>query len=128
MATTHHGNFGTAYLSNRFWTTIAMPQRKVPTCSVLVLETSLTCRRVRDGGRVGRCSRRVRRLRGRRMSVRWVVHLLAGDASVNRMDRDAKVKLARLAAPLRVGAALSFVPWVQANVVDRFRRVGGGGT
>ena len=54
--------------------------------------------------------------------------MLAGDASVNRMDRDAKVKLARLAAPLRVGAALSFVPWVQANVVDRFRRVGGGGT
>jgi hypothetical protein len=36
----------------------------------------------------------------------------------------AYVNVARLAAPLRVGAALSFVPWVQANVVDRFSRGG----
>ena len=87
MPTIHHGNLGT----HRFWTAIAKPHRPAPTCSALVLESSLTCRRVRDGGRVGRWSRRVRRLRGRRMSVRWVVHLLVGDASVSRLDRDAKV-------------------------------------
>jgi hypothetical protein len=36
----------------------------------------------------------------------------------------AYVNLARLAAPLRVGTALSLVPWVQANIVDRFSRRG----
>ena len=30
-------------------------------------------------------------MRGRRMSVRWVVHLPIGDASVSRLDRYAKV-------------------------------------
>ena len=87
MPTFHHGNLGT----HRSWMAIAKPHRAAPTCSALALESSLTCRRVRDGGRVGRWSRRVCRLRGRWMSVRWVVHLLVGDASVNRVDRDAKV-------------------------------------
>ena len=32
------------------------------------------------------------------------------------------VNVARFAAPLRVGAALSAVPWVQANIVDRVSR------
>ena len=32
------------------------------------------------------------------------------------------VNVARFAVPLRIGLALSTVPWVQANVVDRFAR------
>ena len=31
------------------------------------------------------------------------------------------VNIARLAAPLRIGAALSAVPWVQANIVDKLQ-------
>lgn len=32
------------------------------------------------------------------------------------------VNIARLAAPLRIGVALSAVPWVQANIVDKLQR------
>ena len=31
------------------------------------------------------------------------------------------VNVARFAAPLRVGVALSCVPWVQRNIVDKFQ-------
>ena len=33
------------------------------------------------------------------------------------------VNLARFAVPLRIGLALSTVPWVQANVLDRIDRM-----
>lgn len=36
------------------------------------------------------------------------------------------VNVARFAAPLRVGAALSAVPWVQENIVDRLSRANAG--
>ena len=35
------------------------------------------------------------------------------------------VNVARFAVPLRIGLALSTVPWVQANIIDRFARMRG---
>ena len=36
------------------------------------------------------------------------------------------VNLARFAVPLRIGLALSTVPWVQSNVIDRVNELRGG--
>ena len=38
------------------------------------------------------------------------------------------VNVARFAVPLRIGLALSTVPWVQANIIDRFARMRGDAT
>merc|ERR1712157_628877 len=48
----------------------------------------------------------------------------ANQADVTQLGAEAFafVNLARFAVPLRIGLALSTVPWVQANVIDRVRR------
>ena len=44
------------------------------------------------------------------------------DAAKLGAEAFAFVNLARFAVPLRIGLALSTVPWVQQNVIDRFSK------